>query len=47
LHSWTDPIERITAEASSKNVTIATPIIGEGVTIGVQTPILEWWKQNN
>jgi hypothetical protein len=45
LHSWTDPIERITAEASSKNITIATPIIFEAVTIGV--PNSEWWKQNN
>lgn len=47
LHSWTDPIERITAEASSKNVNIATPIIGEAVTVGKPIPTSKWWKSNN
>lgn len=47
LHSWTDPIERITAEASSKNVNIATPIIGEAVTVGKPIPTSKWWKPNN
>jgi len=47
LHSWTDPIERVTTEAIAKNVPITTPIIGEAVTIGEPIPTSEWWKQNN
>jgi len=46
LHSWTDPIERVTAEAIAKNVTITTPIIGEAVTVGKAIPTSEWWKRN-
>jgi len=47
LHSWTDPIERVTTEALLKNVTITTPIIGEVVTVGEPIPTSEWWKRNN
>ncbi len=47
LHSWTDPIERVTAQAASKNLSIATPIIGEAVTIGEPIPASEWWKKLN
>ncbi len=47
LHSWTDPIERVTTEASLKNVTITTPIIGETVIVGEPIPTSEWWKQNH
>ncbi len=47
LHSWTDPIERVTIEAASKNIAIATPIIGEAVTVGEPIPTSEWWKHSN
>ncbi len=47
LHSWTDPIERVTKEAASKNIAIATPIIGEAVTVGEPIPTSEWWKHSN
>lgn len=45
LHSWTDPIERATRAAVLQNAAIATPRIGESVTIGSSAyPKLAWWK---
>lgn len=45
LHSWTDPIERVTKEAARLNVPIATPRIGEPLLIGrKQFPASRWWE---
>lgn len=44
-HSWTDPIERFTAEAKKQNVKYATPQMGEAVVLGDDNlPLSEWWK---
>lgn len=44
-HSWTDPVERITAEAERLNVPIATPEIGEViyVTGAQEAETHQWW----
>lgn len=45
MHDWTDPIERVWAEAKQKGVEISTPKIGETVIIGAdQYPRIPWWR---
>lgn len=45
MHDWTDPAERVTKEAERRGVRIATPMIGESVTIGSDAyPHLKWWR---
>ncbi|RJX39554.1 MBL fold metallo-hydrolase [Paenibacillus pinisoli] len=45
LHSWTDPIERATRAAELQNSVLATPKIGEVVTIGAsEYPSESWWE---
>ena len=44
-HSWTDPIERVTAQAQKVNMPIATPQIGEPIVVGDSLiPETEWWE---
>lgn len=45
LHSWKDPAERFTEAASEKNLTIATPIIGEQIILGEKAPSSKWWEK--
>ncbi|RYD89039.1 MAG: hypothetical protein EOP50_18105 [Sphingobacteriales bacterium] len=45
LHNWTEPIERVSKEAAVKNVTIATPLIGELMILGDTVPQNKWWQQ--
>lgn len=46
LHSWTDPILRVIAEAERLNVPIATPKVGEAIIIGNESyPISHWWEE--
>ena len=44
LHPWTEPIERVTAEAGRLNVPMATPRIGEAVVLGRKAPRGDWWR---
>lgn len=45
FHSWTDPIERVTKEASERRVHIATPRIGETVAIAdKENRGGAWWR---
>tara|TARA_B110000285_G_C15120257_1_gene616657 strand:+ start:702 stop:1832 length:1131 start_codon:yes stop_codon:yes gene_type:complete len=45
LHDWTDPIERVSAEAKRKNVNISTPAIGETIVLEHSLfPNSVWWK---
>ncbi|MCH2200128.1 MAG: MBL fold metallo-hydrolase [Flavobacteriales bacterium] len=46
-HSWTDPVERATVEASNKNVPIATPNIGESITSPghLNLSFDPWWEE--
>ncbi len=46
LHSWTDPIERVTKEAKRLNVPIATPKVGEPIIVGEEIyPVSRWWEE--
>jgi len=43
---WTQQIERLLSEAEMRAVKIATPKIGEIVTIGTEKyPCTSWWKE--
>ncbi|MBO6515647.1 MAG: MBL fold metallo-hydrolase [Bacteroidia bacterium] len=44
-HSWTDPIERISAEAKKKDVPLATPQMGESILLNnvSEFPTAKWW----
>lgn len=45
LHSWYDPIRRVTQEADRQGVKIATPKIGEWIYVGRdEYPRSLWWK---
>ncbi|SFE39239.1 L-ascorbate metabolism protein UlaG, beta-lactamase superfamily [Paenibacillus algorifonticola] len=45
FHDWNDPVERVTKAAKQLNVQVATPIIGEPVSVGAgRPPSSIWWK---
>lgn len=47
LHSWTDPIERVTKKAAKLNLPLTTPKIGEPIlldSIQRHTPNEIWWQ---
>ncbi|MEK3883137.1 MBL fold metallo-hydrolase [Paenibacillus sp. PL2-23] len=45
LHDWTDPPERVVKEAERRGVRMATPRVGESVTIGSEAyPQSRWWR---
>ncbi len=44
LHTWTDPVERITKKAKEIGVNVTTPEIGETFTVnGESYPEGQWW----
>ena len=44
LHSWTDPVDRVSVAAKSRNVSITTPQIGESIIIADSIfPKSKWW----
>ncbi len=46
LHSWTDPVERVTRKADELGVNVATPLIGESFVLnGVTLPSEKWWEK--
>ena len=47
LHSWYEPIERISVEADKKNMNLATPMIGESFLLGKNIPNNKWWKNHS
>ena len=42
-HNWDEPITRFMKEAEDKNITVATPMIGETFTLK-DIPKEEWWR---
>lgn len=44
LHHWTEPIERVLAEAEVTGVHVATPLIGETFRFGDPVPENTWWR---
>ncbi|WP_040664423.1 MBL fold metallo-hydrolase [Nafulsella turpanensis] len=43
LHAWNEPVERVTAKAKEKGVTVVTPRIGEQVVVDSKLPVKPWW----
>lgn len=44
FHRWQDPMERLTDLAEAKQLPIATPVIGEVLTVGQARTNVRWWK---
>ena len=43
FHTWQDPLQRLTDLAESKKIEVATPVIGEVLTIGQPRKNVRWW----
>ncbi len=43
-HDWNDPIKRLSKICKQKNINLATPIIGEKITIGKKQEFSSWWE---
>jgi L-ascorbate metabolism protein UlaG (beta-lactamase superfamily) len=46
LHSWQDPFERITELAAQRGQTLATPAIGEALSLAVPGVTNPWWRNH-
>ena len=44
FHAWQDPLERVAALAQAKGLLLATPEIGEVLTIGQPRTNVLWWQ---
>lgn len=44
FHTWRDPLDRVAALAEARALTLATPEIGEVLTIGRPRTNVLWWK---
>ena len=44
FHTWKDPLERVSALAEAQGLPLATPEIGEVLTIGLPRSNVLWWK---
>jgi L-ascorbate metabolism protein UlaG (beta-lactamase superfamily) len=45
MHSWDDPFEQITALAVRRGQALATPVIGEALSIAQPQPTGAWWRR--
>ena len=43
FHTWHDPLDRLAALATARNIELATPEIGEVVTVGAPRSNKKWW----
>ncbi len=44
FHTWKDPLERVAALAQQKRINLATPEIGEVLTVGKARENRKWWE---
>lgn len=44
LHSWTEPVDRLWAEAKARGVAIAVPRPGQRVDVAHPGPVDPWWQ---
>jgi len=44
MHTWTDPIERVSKKAAALNIKLVTPKIGEPVNLQNIQPTDAWWN---
>ena len=48
MHSWSDPVERVTVAAAKLNIPVTTPRIGEVLVVGDSIyPQEKWWEEYN
>lgn len=48
MHSWTDPVERVTKKANALNLPVIVPQIGEPISLHKQEfEINDWWEAYN
>lgn len=45
FHAWYEPLERVSDAAQLQGVELATPVVGEVVTLGEPMPKNAWWKE--
>jgi hypothetical protein len=45
FHTWRDPLDRIAALSQAKKIELATPEIGEVLTIGRPRTNVRWWER--
>ena len=43
FHTWHDPLDRIADLSAAQQITLATPVIGEVLTIGQPRTNVRWW----
>ena len=43
-HAWTEPVERVLAEAGKQKLPLVTPRLGQPVTLGEKLPQELWWR---
>jgi len=43
LHPWKEPLEEVSAEGKRRNLSVATPMIGETFVLGDSIPTDAWW----
>lgn len=46
MHSWTDPVERVTKKAKELGLPLAVPRIGEFIELGSFSEIEVWWEKD-
>lgn len=44
FHTWQDPLERVSTLAQAQGIALATPVIGEVMTIGAPRDNVLWWR---
>lgn len=44
FHTWKDPLERVAAQARQRGINLATPEIGEVLTLGKPRENRRWWE---
>jgi L-ascorbate metabolism protein UlaG (beta-lactamase superfamily) len=44
MHSWTEPVERLSKKAAELNIKLATPQIGEPLVLNKSVPNKHWWQ---
>ncbi len=47
LHSWDEPIIRVTEECNKRSVPVITPMIGEEVDLNKEMVFKQWWRNIN
>ena len=45
LHTWTDPVERVSQAADDLGINLCTPKIGEPIILGNDLPESKWWQK--